>query len=234
MNTGNQSTLGLPDLPGIGEGWELVDAEEKAKDGKCTGERLERIRVLRGAILESLALGQGVNKVAEKYHVSDDVIRAIKADAWRAGELDPLKERLGRKFFALADALASHAMDNIDKIKPDVAILASAQALDKALLVTGAPTARIAVDHTFSIENVDDYIASLPLVSAPVGEEGKFGQKGGAAVVEIATAAADARLGDVDAPARDSQSLVSAQEALVKPANRAENGQIEEQNGVIS
>lgn len=234
-----QQSLGLPDRPGIGDGWELVEVDQPSSAPTITGERLERIRAIRAAIVEDLALGKGVKRIAAQWQISPQVVRAIKAEAWRRGEVDPLKERLGRDLLALGDALRERVMDDIDKVPLQVAVLASAQAIDKGLLLTGAPTARVEVNHTLTVESVADYIESLP-VCGPVMTQESEGQKAagsadrldvaGASGVGASLPAAELEVSDGERTV-DSQSIDSAQVSEVESTDSAGNGQIEGQKG---
>lgn len=225
MTPTEQTSLELPDLPGIGEGWPIVTVDEDARAGRLTGDRLERIRALRTSMLEALACGRGVKRVAEEFHVSPQVVRAIRQAAWVSGELTPLKERLGRDFLALADALRERVMENIDDVPLNMAVLASAQAADKGLLLTGAPTSRVHHDHTLTVASVTDYIEALPSAT-PVDAGERARQKDPAAAVELGLdEPAGARPEGGREGARDSESLVSGASPSEESQSRADYGQ---------
>lgn len=183
---------GLPDSPGIGEGWDLL-VQAEAERETIDGQRLERIRVLHGAIHTMTAAGVGVKRIAEALSVSPQVVRAVRAHAWqRAAELAPLKERLGRDYLATAAELRAAALERIDEIPAHVLLLASAQAADKGQLLTGAPTAR--VEHVEGARHAD---LNAWLDAIPVSAGETSGQKGQA--VELLAPAVEAS-GDLQSP----------------------------------
>jgi hypothetical protein len=237
MSSAAQATLELPDLPGIGHGWELLlPRAELAR--RCTADVAVRCEEQRIEILKA-CVRLGTRSVAEAFGISREVVRRLRADAIRSGELDHFKEELGRRFLAAADQLVDRIEDEPDKIPVASLPLSAAILVDKGLLLTGAPTARIQVDHRLSVAGIADYIDSLPSVEpVEVGEnsaqkalEAAPGDAPGAdiprgmlgdaqLVQDPALAAAAARDGD-------SQSLVSAQVPEVSPADGAKDGQIE-------
>lgn len=142
----------------------------------CTGEHRAKIRALRETILEFTLAGIGAKATARKLGISPQTVRAVRASAWQRGELDPLKQRLGRDYLAIADLMRAEAMERVDEIPAHVLLLASAQAADKGQLLTGAPTARI--EHSKPVpSDLNDIIDALPVL-VPVVTEGDADQKG--------------------------------------------------------
>lgn len=132
------------DLPGeVGEIQALTAEDNSPAFSGCTGEQRARIRRLRESILELTAAGVGVKRIAGALQVSPQAVRAVRASAWQRGELDPMKQRLGREYLATADLLRAEAIERIDEIPAQVLLLASAQAADKGQLLTGGVTARV-------------------------------------------------------------------------------------------
>jgi hypothetical protein len=174
----------------------LLNADESSSIfSGCTGEGRARIRKLREQILELTAAGVGVKRIASALDVSPQAVRAVRASAWERGELDPMKERLGRQYLAAADLLRAEALERIEDIPPQVLLLASAQAADKGQLLTGGATARIE-RASQAPADLHALIDALPVVpelreenrtSCPVEAEGSAAHKGLAlgAVVEV-------------------------------------------------
>lgn len=147
----------------------------------CTGEARSRIKRLRDQILELTVAGVGVRRIASALDISPQAVRAVRASAWERGELDPLKERLGRQYLAAADLLRAEALERIEEIPPQVLLLASAQAADKGQLLTGGVTAR--VERVQAPADLHALIDALPVAADPVGPDGAPAHKG--AVLEL-------------------------------------------------
>lgn len=141
----------------------------------CTGEHRARIKRLRQTILELSIAGVGAKAIAKNLSVSPQTVRAVRASAWQRGELDPLKQRLGREYLATADLLRAEALERIDEIPAHVLLLASAQSADKGQLLTGGPTQRI--ESKAVPADLNDLIDALPVVSSPVGSGESAAQK---------------------------------------------------------
>ena len=143
---------------------------------------------LREQIVELTACGVGAKRAAAALGVSPQVVRAVRADAWLRGELDPMKERLGRQYLATADLLRAEAIERIDEIPAQVLLLASAQAADKGQLLTGGVTAR--VERVQVPADLASLIDSLPVVVEEGGSykgpplPGAVGIEAGAAGIE--------------------------------------------------
>jgi hypothetical protein len=166
----------------------------------CTGEARTRIRKLREQILELTLAGVGVRRIAAALDISPQAVRAVRASAWERGELDPLKERLGRQYLAAADLLRAEALERIDEIPAQVLLLASAQATDKGQLLTGGATARIE-RAAQAPADLHALIDALP-VAGPVEADGAAAYKGAPRELEAPSAAA--------APGRDPDTAAAA------------------------
>lgn len=182
------------DLPGeVGEIQTLTAAPDSPIFSGCTGLQREKIRRVREQIIELTAAGVGAKRCASALGISPQAVRAVRASAWANGELDPMKERLGRQYLATADLLRAEAIERIDEIPAQVLLLASAQAADKGQLLTGGVTARI--------ERVQVPADLSALIDAlPVAMEATPAHKG--AEVLAITAGPDG----IDLPAVDTQS----------------------------
>ncbi len=166
----------------------LLNAEESSPIfSGCTGETRSRIKKLRSQILELTVAGVGVRRIAAALDVSPQAVRAVRASAWERGELDPLKERLGRQYLATADLLRAEALERIEEIPPQVLLLASAQAADKGQLLTGGVTAR--VERVQAPADLHALIDALPVAADPVGPDGAPAHKG--AVLELESGRGD-------------------------------------------
>lgn len=155
----------------------------------CTGEARSRIKRLRDQILELTVAGVGVRRIAAALDISPQAVRAVRASAWERGELDPLKERLGRQYLAAADLLRAEALERIEEIPAQVLLLASAQATDKGQLLTGGATARIE-RAAQAPADLHALIDALPVAAIPVEASGASLHKGAPRELEAADAAA--------------------------------------------
>lgn len=167
----------------------------------CTGERSEKVKRLRGQILELTAVGVGVRKVASALGISAQLVRAVRSSAWERGELDPLKQKLGRQYLATADLLRAEALDRIEEIPAHVLLLASAQAADKGQLLTGGATARIE-RAAQAPADLHALIDALPCEVSPVGAEEAPANKGPLSIeLGSSQASAETVAGDTLSPA---------------------------------
>jgi hypothetical protein len=118
----------------------------------------------------------GTRRVAEAFGISREVVRALRAEAIRTGELDQFKEEEGRRLFAMADRLVDRLEDEVDRIPIASVALTMGILIDKAQLLSGAPTMRIQHDHALGVADLAAYIDALP--SAEPVREGEFAGKG--------------------------------------------------------
>jgi len=180
----------------VGEIHALTAPADSPAFSGCTGAQRARIVRLREQIVELTACGVGAKRAAAALGISPQAVRAVRADAWARGELDPMKERLGRQYLATADLLRAEAIERIDEIPAQVLLLASAQAADKGQLLTGGVTAR--VERVQVPADLASLIDALPVVVEEGGaykgrslpgaagiEAGAAGIQAGAAGVEV-------------------------------------------------
>jgi hypothetical protein len=221
-----QSTLQLPNLPGVGEGWELLlPAAERAR--RCTGSSAVQCEERREAIIGA-CVSLGTRRVAEAFGVSREVVRALRAEAIRDGKLDHLKEEMGRRALGAADVVLDRIVDEVDDLPRASLAITYGILKDKGLLLTGQPTSR--VEHTVAVTHGDlnAMIDSLP-VATPVSSGDGGGQKGlglGSAVEvhgELVQAGPD--------QACDSPSPVSCPSPDGQRGTWADCGQIEPKKG---
>jgi len=209
-----QSSLALPDLPGMGNGWELLLPQPEVSR-RCTADVAVKVAEQREAVKRA-CVHLGTRRVAEAFGISREVVRALRKEAIVNGELDQFKEEEGRRCHAVADRLLDRLEDEVDKVPVGSLALNIGILMDKAQLLTGAPTARIQHDHTLGVAEVSDYIDSLPSVT-PVHPEVSTAQKGGADLADV----------EVIERTADSQSAVSDTSPEERQENWKENGRNE-------
>ena len=203
-------------------GMELMQVEADAKAGRCTGARLEARREMRDGILAALAEGAvGTRRIAAMFGVSREAVRALRARAVQTGDLDHIKQRLGRSFLALAEAASDRMLDEIDEMPRASLPIVGGVATDKGQLLTGGVTARVERLDGLTAESVNALIDALPCVSTPVEAEDDDAQKG---LDQGARPALENRAGQSESPAFRPRSEVIE-------ASRAEGGRIEGKKG---
>lgn len=220
MSDAPQTSLPLPDFPGIGEGWELMlPAPERAR--RCTGSTAAKLEEKREAIIAACAT-LGTRRVAEAFGVSREVVRALRAEAIRSGKLDQIKEATGRRALAAADRVMDRIEDEVDQLPRASLALTYAILQDKGLLLTGQPTQRI--EHTVGAthEDINSLIESLPSAN-PVSEGDASGQKAPADLRGRGALEVDGEL--VPSRSSDTATLVSCPSSEVALGERAEVGQ---------
>lgn len=221
MSTSAQSTLSLPDLPGIEPGWELINLREPAKRGRFTGEQLARNDQRLAAVLGAIAEGLGTRQIARAFNISTNTVLALREEHGPA--IETQKEGLGRQMLAGARLAVERIIEEIDQMPRASLPIVAGVLTDKGLLLTGSPTARIAHDHKHTVADVAEYIDALPSAEPVIAEETNE-QKGALGLpVSSELLAVEVAPGE---SVRDSQSLVSAQIPEESAPSSAEVGQI--------
>ena len=197
---------------------------ENEKSGLFTAERLSKDKARLAVVVRALAEGMSIRAIAASQGCSVNTILAIKR---RSGpDIETLKQELGRDALDVGRLALERMRDEMqDMPKASLPIIVGIM-VDKAQLLTGAPTMRIQHDHSVGVADVADYIASLPCVSPvqPVGARDADAQKAAGAIeLQDAASVVDAVLADV---CRDSQSLVSVQVSEVSATNCTDSEQI--------
>lgn len=230
MSQQEPMNLSLPDLPGIGEGWELLlPAAERAR--RCNGDNAVKCEQKREAIIAA-CVHLGTRRVAQAFNVSREVVRALRAEAVRTGKLDQLKEETGRRALAASDRILDRIEDEVDQLPRASLPLAYAILQDKGLLLTGQPTSRVEHQVAVTHDDLNAWIQSLP-AATPVSSGEIAGQKAapvGAASVARAGAGGAPEVGCL-VVAGDTPSLAFCPTPEGAQANRAEAGQIEPKKG---
>jgi len=208
------------------DGAELLSIEADKAANRCTAGSLAAREGVRSAILSALADGcLGTRRIADAFGVSREVVRALRAQVVKSGELDQVKKVMAGEFFALADAARERIMDEIDRVPLATLYAAMGTAFDKAQLLSGGVTQRVERRDGASVGEVADYIAGMLNVTPiqPVGA----GESSGLKALGSTSAGSDwvGSMGVKEA-AVDIQSTVSAQVAQLATSTRAEVGQI--------
>ena len=191
----SQASLALPDLPGIGDGWELcLPAPERAR--RCTAEQAVASEERREAIVAA-CVHLGTRRVAEAFNVSREVVRVLRAEAVRTGKLDHLKEEMGRRALAVSDRVLDRIEDEVDRLPVQSLAITYGILKDKGLLLTGQPTSRVEHVKGLSHADLNDMIDALPVAAQPVYEGDPSTQKGGHL---LGPAAAQVGVGDSQSP----------------------------------
>jgi hypothetical protein len=196
----SQSTLGLPDLPGIEQGWEILTVDADRVNGRFTCEQLEKNEAKRKAVVEAIAEeALGLKRIATAFGVSVNTVLAAKRKY--VEEIETTKQRVGRAAFDVAQLAIERMRDEMDTMpKASLPIIAGVM-IDKGQLLTGAPTARVQHTQAATPESFNEWLDSITNVTAtPVAEGKETGQKDFAALPGPDSADA----------ARDSQSLAFA------------------------
>lgn len=205
-------------------GMELLTIEADARAGRCTGARLSAREGLRDGILSALAEGAvGSRRIARIFGVSREAVRALRMRAIQSGDLDQVKQQLGRSYIALADAARERIVDEIDEMPRQSLPIIMGIATDKGQLLTGGVTARVERLDGLTAESVNALIDALPIeaVCTPVEPAGAAPQKGldvGGSAVALSRAG-------------QSESLAFRPSSEGADASRAEGGRIEGKKG---
>lgn len=187
--------LNLPDAPGVSDGWELLTVAERKASGRCSAASLARDEERRDLMISALAEGRSVRTVAKAYGVSTNLVLAVKRKF--APQIETEKERMGQDCFDVAAMAIDRMKDEMEQMPRQSLPLMAAIMIDKGSLLTGAPTARVRVEHVDGVASVADYIAGLP-AAVPVISGETNGEKAadfielGSGVVAVARADGDA------------------------------------------
>lgn len=207
-------------------GMELLRVDLDAKAGRCTGARLEARREIRDGILAALAEGAvGTRRIAAMFGVSREAVRALRARAIQAGELDQIKQRLGRSFLALAEAASDRMLDEIDEMPRASLPIVGGVATDKGQLLTGGVTARVERLDGVTADSINALIDALPVVCAtPVEPRIEAAQKALPGGLDAGDQGGQAGAGQSESPAFRPSHEVGEQ-------GRADSGQDEAKKG---
>ena len=208
-------------------GMELLRVDQDAKAGRCTGARLEARIEMRDGILAALAEGAvGTRRIASMFGVSREAVRALRARAVQTGDLDQVKQRLGRSFLALAEAASDRMLDEIDEMPRASLPIVGGVATDKGQLLTGGVTARVERLDGLTAESVNALIDALPIevTASPVEPGASLGQKALAGGLEVVDLGAQSG-------ARQSQSPASGPSHEGESEGRVDVGRLEGKKG---
>lgn len=173
-----QTDIALPDMPGIEPGWEVLTVEADRAAGKFTAERLAGNAQRRDAVVRALAEGMSIAGVARAFGMSRNTV----ATAYRrfGPQIEQRKQEVGGQALDVARMAIERIRDEIDDMpKASLPIIAGIM-IDKAQLLSGAPTVRI--EHSSAASGpsgFNDWLGSLvdvtPSTSVASGET--LGQK---------------------------------------------------------
>lgn len=201
--------LTLAGVAGAGE--ELLCIEADKASNRCTAASIAAREGLRALILAALAHGLGTRRVAEAMSVSREVVRALRAQVIKSGELDQVKKDMAADYYALADAARERIMDEIDRVPLATLYAAMGTAFDKGQLLSGGVTQRVERREAAAVGDVEAYMkgllaaSSVEVVSGPVAEGVSAGQKGPEVLVIEAGAQG---IGQAESMSVDKQSTV--------------------------
>jgi len=185
-------------------GMELLQVDADARAGRCTGARLAARSEMRDGILAALAEGAvGTRRIAAMFGVSREAVRALRARAVQTGDLDQIKQRLGRSFLALAEAASDRMLDEIDEMPRASLPIVGGVATDKGQLLTGGVTARVERLDGLTAESVNALIDALPVevVALPVEPSGADPQKAAGALEVVGLGLESSQAGQSESPA---------------------------------
>ncbi|MEO6567221.1 MAG: hypothetical protein ABIO94_00550 [Opitutaceae bacterium] len=147
----SQTSLALPDLPGVESGWELTNLREPAKRGRFTAEQLARNEAKLAAVLSAISEGLGTRQIARAFIISTNTVLRVREEYGPA--IETQKESIGRQCLAGARLAVERIIEEIDRMPLASLPIVAGVLTDKGLLLTGAPTVRIAHDHTHTVAN---------------------------------------------------------------------------------
>lgn len=214
-----QGVIPLPDSPGIEAGWEILTVGEDRAAGKFTAAGLARNEQRRESVVRMLAEGLSIAAVARAHGMSRNTVMAA---ARRFGpQIEQRKQSVGALALDVARLSIERIRDEIDDMpKASLPIIAGVM-IDKAQLLSGAPTARVEHVERSAPASFNDWLDSLVNVSAqPVAQAETAGQKGAASEVALPADVVPAALhasprGDTLSPALSHSSEESADSAPI-------------------
>lgn len=203
------------------DGRELLTIVADRKANRCTAACLDARAELRAEILGALAQDLGTRTVASAFHVSREVVRALKKQVLDSGELDQVKQRLGRDAYALADATLARISDELDDMPRASLPIVYGVLVDKAQLLTGGPTVRVQREEAPT--DINALVDSLPRAEVVELVDARE--------IPAPKAGAVGLPGPLLDPAGDSESPVSRPVDVGPGADRAADGQTDRKKG---
>lgn len=129
------------ELPGIEPGAELLTIDERAASGRYTGELIEKDRAKIDAILQLLAVGVGIRRIAASQHVSTRTVSLLR-DRY-SEKIATHKKGLARRFGLFAELGIDRAIEEVDEMDRDKLMISVGIATEKMQLLDGEATAII-------------------------------------------------------------------------------------------
>lgn len=175
-----QTAILLPDLPGIEKGWEILTVDHDRATGRYTAAHIAGNAAKRDAVVRALGEGLSIAAVARAFGMSRNTVTVA---ARRFGvDIEQRKKEFGAVCLDVARMAIERIRDEMDDMpKASLPIIAGVL-IDKAQLLSGAPTARVEHTNTAAGPNgFNAWLESVVEVSAePVAASGNLEQKGGA------------------------------------------------------
>ena len=200
MESPAQTSLGLPDLPGIESGWELLQLDGPDAPKRFTAEQIARNQEKLSAVVRALGEGLGVRQIARAFGISTNTV--LKVSQRFGAEVETQKQSLGRDFLDVARLAVERMRDEMDSMPRQSLPIIAGIGIERGQLLTGAPTARVEHNHALEVLSVADYIDSLP--AAPSVEVVGNDAPKEAARVAIGAAPTGVLVGAVDSQSTES------------------------------
>ena len=133
-----------------------------------TGEQLPNRT--REAIVRALQAGMPARAIARAYHCAQGSVAAIRDRLGLSADFAQAetKRELTRAFSALAAESVERLRDDIDKVPLGALGIIAGIATDKALLLSGQPTARVEHRVEVSVERVNSLVDALEVSAEDV------------------------------------------------------------------
>lgn len=114
------------------------DHSKPVVTGKILSRDIERVR----SIVSDLISGLSQRQVAMRHNVGRNSLRQCVEVLEERGELEPLKQRLSRKFARVAELSADNLIEALEdnKVPSNVLPIVAGVAVDKTLLLSGEAT----------------------------------------------------------------------------------------------
>jgi hypothetical protein len=218
MESAAQTSLGLPDLPGIESGWELLQLDAPDAPKRFTADQIAKNQEKLNAVVRALGEGLGVRQIARAFGISTNTV--LKVSQRFGAEVETQKQSLGRDFLDVARLAVERMRDEMDSMPRQSLPIIAGIGIERGQLLTGAPTARVEHNHALQVLSVADYIDSLPAASS-------VEVAGNAAPKEAARAALEggpALTGVVEVDSQSTDLPTSSEVSLPKWADSGRDG----------
>ena len=149
---------------------EEARCDHESRTGHYTAERLHSAQPTKyAAIARALGEGMGIRQIARAYRVHHRSVAAVQ-DRERIF-VDTQKERTVSQLRQFAGLAVERMIDELDSMKLESLPLATAIALDKAELLSGGVTSRVAHVSEERMDALADVLSQIPEADATVIDE---------------------------------------------------------------